>query len=598
VFRKLCFVIIGLLIICELFSVQFLLQKGTLLREERVVQIAVVSINNAQLIFELVPQGWNLPKNMKDIVSENLFLEQYNKKISPQEIRISNDKVLINFSAADLDIYQEFQFANSEAVQQFRIPEEFWPRYEELSSSYQKAQSHIENKNKTAAVSELSVFLNDDQTIKHFSFTPKAKAKVSELISEFIAAKERFLEIHKLKTTRTLTAENLIEIDSLKTVMLVAGAAFESFFSYTEDEMLGKNYQKLCEDIEQYNMQLNERYYTESMEFLTSDYTNNYFSFMLDALVKTLCYKDSFCLISSYLDFGDDFLNAYPKIREKLQMLEWEDDYYRLVQAVKSNIADKNYILNSEYMTNLETLSSQAPQPYWQVISALSAILQCDWDTFNIHLTEAIYGCSDQKLLQMLESLQLAYSSELELQLSDKIVSEINLGIRLMNERKFAEARLSFEKVRNWQSGFALPDYYLGLISLQTNDIQKAEIYFESAINKQPIFKLPTYKKISLLTENSDFSTAINLINRNMTTDYWYKFFLLGKLQLLDGKPAKENLIKAWNINSHSFDLMIYLGDVYKINKNREKAKEYYKLAGAMEPENEIFIQRLRELDI
>ncbi len=59
---------------------------------------------------------------------------------------------------------------------------------------------------------------------------------------------------------------------------------------------------------------------------------------------------------------------------------------------------------------------------------------------------------------------------------------DLNLGKKLLSERKFNEASAEFGKFRKDSPGFADSQYYLGIISTRKKELEKAETYLKQAI--------------------------------------------------------------------------------------------------------------------
>lgn len=319
---------------------------------------------------------------------------------------------------------------------------------------------------------------------------------------------------------------------------------------------------------------------------------------MLDTLVRSLCYKDSLSFITSYDVATMDYLNFNQQLKQKIADLEWLNIFERLLKAVNLNIANEGYFLNTDCMENIKNLDMNAPQPYYNILQTLQCAFQENWTDFTININIAIQKCSDLELLKMLERMKISYIAKIHINVSDKVITEINSGINYLNIGNFEEAKNAFQKAKNWQSNFAFPDFMLGEVCVATGEFSRAEIYYDNAILKQQQYFEPIYAKLYLMLKNNDHESALQLLNSGFSANSWYSYFLLGRIYLMqnNNKKAKKYLELAANINSSNFDLLIFQGDVYKNLNDKKNAEMYYKKAGTLDPENDVFTSRLQEL--
>lgn len=598
--KRIFFVFIIFCIFSTSAFAEFMLQKGNLIREDRLVDVELNTINKLQVVFQLNPQKWDLPKDIENIVKKNFKIIQNEKKIEPTDIKAFPDHVLLSFDRNELNIFENFEFHNTENTLSFSIEENNWPGFDEYSGFYNDALEFSIARDYKAAFASLTEFLKTDDNIEHFSFTPKAREKAGECVENYFDNKQVFLKTHKLKTSTSLKKAAIAEIDSLIDEMQLANQLFTPYYDFYPESELKQNNEQIIADYQTYLANLKTRYFNEVQDiFIEQDYGSDKFRIMLDTLVRSLCYKDSFCLISEYDTATLDYLNSNPELKNNLQNLEWLDFFERLIRAVNLNLENQGYFLNTNCLNNLKNNEINAPQPYYQILQTLLFALQENWTDFNLALNEASGKCADLELLNMLERMRIAYIAEVVLNINAKVITEINAGIKHMNANEFEPAKLAFQKAKNWQSNFAVPHLMMGILSMKMGEFPKAEIYFDNAILQQQQYLEPIYAKLDLLLKNNNYDEALNLINAGITSNSWIKYYLLGKINFLQKKyvKAKDYLEKAVNVNPNNFDLLILIGDTCKELKDKEKAKLYYKKAGLLNPENELFMERMQDLN-
>ncbi len=598
-FKRFFLIVSILILFSTILSAEFMLQKGNLFREDRLIEIELNTVNQLQVIFKLTSIDWKFPKDIIDIVNENLKIIQNDKKIKITDTKSFDNYLLISFSRSNLNIFEDFEFHNSESTLTFNIDEKDWPGYEEYHQYYNEALDFAIATDYVSAFSSLTNFLVNNEALDHFSFTSKAKDKAGECIENYFQNKQVLLKTNKLKNSKELTQSAITEIDSIITKLQEANQLFAAYYDFYPENELKQNNEQIIVDYQSYLANLKVRYFDEVQAiFIDQDYNSNKFKMMLDTLVRSLCYKDSFCLMSEYDVVTLDYLNSRSDLKNKLENLEWVNFFERLIKAVSLNLENDGYFLNSECMESLKNKEINAPQPYYSILQTLQYALQENWTDYNLTINEAIEKCADIELLHMLERMRIAYMSQVVLNINENVISEINSGIRYLNLNNFEEAKAAFQKAKNWQSNFAVPDLMLGKLSMKMGEFAKAEIYFDNAIMKHQQYLEPIYAKLELLLKNEKFEDALKILNAGLANNSWNKYFLLGKLNLLQQnyKKAKEYLEMAANINANNFDLMILIGDSYKKLSNKNQAEIYYKKAGFLNPENELFMDRMQAL--
>ena len=107
--------------------------------------------------------------------------------------------------------------------------------------------------------------------------------------------------------------------------------------------------------------------------------------------------------------------------------------------------------------------------------------------------------------------------------------------------------------------------------------------------------------KITFLTNSKDYKDALNEVNSALSkSPYWYYYFRKAQIlvNLKRHKEAKDILLeKCMTLIEHHFDSYILLGDISISLQDKEGAKEYYLQAGDIDPENQVFINKMRKLE-
>jgi tetratricopeptide (TPR) repeat protein len=150
------------------------------------------------------------------------------------------------------------------------------------------------------------------------------------------------------------------------------------------------------------------------------------------------------------------------------------------------------------YLNRVATLSADSKSPEFLYKFALEAIRAGMADAAKSALERAVE--LQPKEPSYLNALGIAWLRKADLFEAEKLFrrvltieptnvqAQLHLGYVLLNQKKYAEARLWLEK--SARPGVAIPEvfYYLGLVAQEQNDDTRAIVLFEKAVQKLPSY--------------------------------------------------------------------------------------------------------------
>jgi tetratricopeptide (TPR) repeat protein len=286
-------------------------------------------------------------------------------------------------------------------------------------------------------------------------------------------------------------------------------------------------------------------------------------------------------------------------VREEMQALGWWEDLRETTRIVNASIRDDSLVFGEEVMLNLKLKRPAAPQPYYEIIAAMNRLGQGDRETFERHVRRALAKATDLSLINDLQVWQRA-SALSPARLDARTRSLLREGRAHWRAGRLAAAKEAYQLASRLTGSYAPIPYALGQISVELGDPLVAQTYFDQARALTPTYLPPEIRTIDLLLEREAYAQALAradsaLARQAAWTLYFAKARALAGLERHD--EARQVLRgRCEPLNDESVSLYLLLGDTYRKLDEWAGARWAYQQAGALEPENEAFVTRMREL--
>ncbi len=578
--------------------------------------------NVDSLYFILKPLGdWEISgkdlKEIRNIVIKQSDVDYKNNRIFPETDGSKEIKrVLLVFEKVSVNLANRFEFKLGENLPSdaMAIPEKYWPHYPEFIKYYEEGKKQKDEKNWIKSFDQFKYILSESENSIHFrKFDDKYKRVYHEFIPEIILAyqtdQSKKLEGYqsKLGDKERASLNELEQIRAIKDSTLLIQDVFELYYSIKEPtniDLLGKHKALVTSYNEFYNAVFEAWKNSELSIIEEGTYDQKKFKVYINLLGKLLIYKNHLSTLTQYNSIDvtlisvpekePEFLKQDIDILESMERANWKSDFIIMVDLLNHEIKNNKQLVNQNQLMNLFSNKDIESQPNYYIIDAFNELVKGQYLAFEESIRKAIRRCSDRDMLYYLELW--IYSNKLKSNQADTMfISSINKGLDFEEKGLPSDAVNEYEFAKNLTKS-ALPPFFIGRLEKNFyHNTNAAERLFNESIQTDSEFSLARVYHIETQLENEQYNEVLAEIEAVLNIEslnIWYIYFLKAKTLYLMGNPDEAlNIIQNFckELNPKNFEQSILLGDIYLSITNCEKAKEYYREAGDINPRNEVY---------
>lgn len=513
--------------------------------------------------------------------------------------------IVLSFNKEDLDYTNNFYFENKFGrTELLNVSEEYWPIYDEYHTYYQQGKESFEANDYLKAFQVLKNFLTDEPRVMALTFYNEIDNLNRELVNNYVTENEdNFKEISQ-ELEESLDQNKIDKLVMSSMVLSVAQQNFVPYFNFRADKsslILEQRLERLISDLNSKVTESNLAYRNMKLAIFETGYHMDYkFELFIDLLARLILDIDFLKKIEAFKEIDVTLLDKYPSKRQELEELEWIAEFTEALKLINEDIKTKGYIVSSKTIRNLKNQQQFEKQPYYNIFMAFNALVGNDQETFIGYIKDSFKVLTEPDMLYIFEFWYISYLATKN-NISVKVIASLNKGIKYEKEGDFSEANKQYKIAMRLSGNFAPPMFFLGKNYHAMGEGFTAERYFSQSLKTFPEYMAPRLLKITFLTSSEDYKAALNEVNSALSkSPYW--FFYYRKAQILVNlkryKEAKDILVeKCMTLIEQHFDTYILLGNISIFLQDKEGAKEFYLKAGDIDPENQVFIDRMRELE-
>ncbi len=516
----------------------------------------------------------------------------YSKQLTDEKGKVIG--VILSFPMENIKLYNAFYFVNKiDKSNPIALQENFFSSFDKYKKIFGEAQELLDNKEYINAFDVLYQIEREAQNnpeIKAYSFYSKATVDLpKQAIKNYT---DTLYKVFLQKQDVFLKEKSKPSLDSCNAVLQTFNQGFTIFKPYLQIEKDGIS--QLKAQVLKIRSIMDLKYNADkhtlkqsSMALLeTGNYSNYKFYLFVDVLSRMLTHIDSLKIIDGITPLDLNTLNKFPEKTEELVNTGWFNDFKNLTGFLNDNIRDQKIIFNPAILSHLKQMSSTERQPYFEIFNAFNS-LYSNPQIFYSNINTAIVKCTDSTLLRNMDTWLVSYKITHE-QIDKKYVTEINRGIRQINNDQWAKAENTFNIIKRQVSTIPAPWFYSAEIKFHQNEVFSAEAQFSKALELYPHYLSPRlFIFKSLLSERRYPDLLTNADTAIFSFNIWY-FHYNKAIALFHLKRYKDciNELLTQCISRNSWDLKQYylLGDAYLRLRNFEKAKEAYMKTREIDP--------------
>ncbi len=502
--------------------------------------------------------------------------------------------VVLSFPMENIKLYKAFYFVNKIGKSNpITLRESFFPSFDKYKKIFGEARELLGNKEYINAFDVLYQIEKEAQNnpeIKAYSFYSKATVDLpKQAVKNYT---DSLYKVFLLKQNVFLKKKSKPSLDSCNAVLQAFNQGFTVFKPYLQIKKDGIPQLKArvlkIRNIMDSKYNADKRTLKQSSMALleTGNYSNYKFYLFVDVLSRMLTHIDSLKIIDGITPLDLNILNKFPEKTEELVNTGWFNDFKNLIGFLNDNIRQQKIIFNPAILSHLKQMSSTERLPYFEIFNAFNS-LYSNPQIFYSNINQAIVKCTDSTLLRNMDTWLVSYKITHE-KIDKKYVTEINRGIRQINNGRWAEAENTFNIIKRQVNTIPAPWFYSAEIKFHQNEVFSAEAQFSKALELYPHYLSPRlFIFKSLLSEKRYPDLLANADTAIFSFNIWY-FHYNKAIALFHLKRYKDciNELLTRCISMNPWDLKQYylLGDAYLRLKDFEKAKEAYMKTREIDP--------------
>lgn len=489
--------------------------------------------------------------------------------------------------------------------QSLHIPEWLWPLYPQHKDLFHKGLHFYEREDYEQAFTLWQHFLGVE--VPHYSFSDTLMGLLGNaLLLDFsnIAGEAEVLEqgMRQLPSLELLEQYYLLK-DNVEHVRSYGAMLFNDTIELPPTQFRDRvksTYKLLLQRIEKNYQSEKKLFIQEAMQlFREGDYSSYQFSLYLDLLCRMMLCPDLEQGTLALRKPSIELTAYYSDSQRILREMEWEKDFNITLNVLGLNLA-KGRLFSTAVMENLRHQQGSQPQPYYEMVVMIQAMLDGDNDLAAEFAQRALFSVSDSLLIESIGFINLLVST---VSTHDTMFySGLNDGLKWEKNGYAEGAEKQYRKLERNGFGGALLWYLQGRTRLSQDDKYGAQVFLQLAIHEQHDDFLIRYHYIDLLMAERGDEVALVAVDSALHYHPVWAFYRQ-KAEVLYRIGMKNEALSLLNeqciaLNSFDYGQYILAGDIYSDRDDVVKARELYMKAGALQPDSELYRKRLDALVI
>ncbi len=576
-------------------------------------------LNSKDLYFTITPDVTSKKQYFKESDITDYFAgisikqgnNQFPQNSPPKQLMNTSGKItrlILSFPKDDIRLYEPFVFVDRvDTTESMTIHEIYYPSYNKYKEVFVKAQNLLDNNDYINAFNLLYQIEKDAQSnaeVKAYSFYNHATLDFSQQAIKNYS--DSLYKVFLKKHTVYLKKKNKRSLDSCYVVLQSFNKGFSSFKPYLQmqkdgiPQLKAKIFNVRKKMVSKYNTDKQKLKQSILALLETGNYSNYKFYLFVDVLNRMICNIDTLKVISGIPQLNTSTLNKFPEKAKELVSTGWFAEFNNLVELLNDNITNQHYIFDPDVISHLKLIDTLERQPYYEIFDAFNS-LDTNFQNFYTSINRAAVKCTDSTLLANLDTWMISYRISYA-QIDKRYISEINKGIKQINNEQWNEAKNTFNIIKRQLNTIAVPWFYSAKINFHDGESFSAIAQLDKSLELYPHYIAPRMFIFKNLIEAKRFPELLKeadtaIYSFNIWYFHYVKAYALFKMNR--GQDCINELLTQC-IPVNRWDLKEYylLGDAYLQIKNFEKAKEAYLKTRDIDPysNSEYFNKKMQHL--
>lgn len=541
-----------------------------------------------------------------DLLSIVLYQKNEQKRVQAIQPIQSDGKIvriLLTYLKSDLQLWKPMTFRKESIMSgEMVFPENYFDDFEWFNNKYQSLRTLEKNEKYDEMLKMELEVLQQAEKSTTFNYMQFYTTLTEDLPFETASAPIRKMmeEYEKVESKLILNWEvadfkRLNEIEVALTKWMDKAKPY-STFKYKKSKELDQLFQNTNEKLSLRQSFNKDRFVAKKVGIIEQGkYDQFQFQLFVDLLYQTILKNGGFKSVNKNISLD------YPLKKEEESKLDvdagWKQQYNDLLYALHiQQLSDSSGLLfNKNILRNLYNEIVYQPKPYFEIFSAANSAVT-GTDLFVDLIEESIKKSNSMEDISKMEIMKICYP--LSEEMSESFVSNLNNGMKKLNEGKWKDADFSFELGIRQNSQFAPAWYFLGYCKYKQGEVFSAQSRIDQALLLYPEYVTPKLFLFSLLEEQSDYIKILQKSKEALATHDVFLFHLWKAKSHFLLKQYNEAIDEIKNgclrLNPNNEDAYYLLGDVYVALKKIDLAREAYLTTQQINPfESALFNEKM-----
>lgn len=482
------------------------------------------------------------------------------------------------------------------------VPQEYWPgftKFTQLSGDAEKGAA--ENKLNDALVS-YETLLHDQSFIIFPDVETISMKRLTIYQKLFGDHSQKFKEMLADRTTETKQKIASIEEFIVKFSFVADNAANEKFLNQKTkpgaDELV-EHATALVTRSTFVRDSLAQSLDEQTVRFIVLGSSAGRIDFRYKYIIETAAYA------YSSVNFEDTSATSLKvvvseELTARLQKYALMNAYETFLRVVNNRWAAKKPMFPDGFLKNLVKDTSQFSLPFYSVLKAVQDFYKRDYASAKIEIHQVMKKSYAYELTERMDQLRILINT-IEKNVPAEVLQRIKEGYRAEERGENDKAIEQYKDALLIAEDYAPAAFVLGKLYDRNGDSYTANNFFQKAVTADSQYYTAYRFLYSNFFKNANFKPMIDLLTQSLAfgNDFFDIHFYLGIAY--NGSAQYDLAIlqyeRALELNSKSIDANIQAGISYQNMKSYTKAREYFKRAIVIDPENQIATENLKRLD-
>jgi len=482
------------------------------------------------------------------------------------------------------------------------VPQEYWPGYTKFTTVNGDAEKALSGNKLNDALTSYELLLQD-QSLKIFpeyeTISAKRLAIYQKLFSDHSQKFQEMLANRSVDTKQKIT---LSEEFNGKFLFVSENAAVEKYLNQTTRAGAGDVANNATAYVSRSKFvrdSLAQALDDQTIRFIVQGSSAGKIDFKYKYIIETLAYA------YSSVNFADTTAPSLKVVvsedlTARLQKYALMNAYETFVRVVNNRWGAKRPMYPIGFLQNLAKDTAQFPLPYYSILKAVQDFYKRDYASAKSEIRQVMKKSYAYELTERIDQLRILIIT-IEKNIPAEALLRLNDGYRAEVQGDNDKAIEHYKDAMLIADDYAPAAFALGKLYDRTGDSDRGNNFFQKAVMADSQYYTAYRFLYNNFFRNANFKPMIDLLTQSLAygNDFFDIHFYLGIAY--NGSAQYDLAIlqyeRALELNNKSIDANIQAGISYQNMKSFTKARDYFKRAIAIDPENQAATENLKRLD-